>query len=68
MSEEHPKQPVNAKLQAEIDAKLNQHHNRLPKAEKKSRTRLEKITLVMAWVMIILMVGSVVYASISALG
>ncbi|MEX0380398.1 DUF4044 domain-containing protein [Leuconostoc sp. MS02] len=66
MTDEQRTRPVNAKLQAEIDAKLNQH--RIPKAVQKPRTRIEKMTLVMSWVMVVLMVGSVFYAAISALG
>ena len=66
MTDEQTPQPTNAKLQAEIDAKRNQH--RMPKIERKSRTRIEKMTLVMAWLMIILMIGGVFYASINALG
>lgn len=66
MIDEQTTRPVNAKLQAEIDAKLDQH--RVPKIERKSRTRIEKMTLVMSWVMVILMVGSVFYAAINALG
>lgn len=46
MTDEQTPRPTNAKLQAEIDAKLNQH--RMPKIERKSRTRIEKMTLVMA--------------------
>ncbi|MGO2517732.1 MAG: DUF4044 domain-containing protein, partial [Leuconostoc falkenbergense] len=56
MAYDKNKRPVNAKLQAEIDAQLNQH--RVPKIEKKSRTRIEKMILVMSWLMVILMVGS----------
>ena len=41
MTDEQTPQPTNAKLQAEIDAKLNQH--RMPKIERKSRTRIEKM-------------------------
>ena len=66
MTDEQTPRPTNAKLQAEIDAKLNRH--RMPKIERKSRTRIEKMTLVMAWLMIILMIGGVFYASINALG
>lgn len=66
MADDQHKRPVNAKLQAEIDAQLNQY--RVPKIEKKSRTRIEKMILVMSWLMVILMVGSVVYAAVSALG
>lgn len=66
MTDEQTPRPVNAKLQAEIDAKLDQH--RVPKIERKSRTRIEKMTLVMSWVMVILMVGSVFYAAVNALG
>ena len=66
MTDEQTPRPTNAKLQAEIDAKLNQH--RMPKIERKSRTRIEKMTLVMAWLMIILMIGGVFYDSINALG
>lgn len=66
MADDQNKRPVNAKLQAEIDTQLNQH--RVPKIEKKSRTRIEKMILVMSWLMVILMVGSVVYAAVSALG
>ncbi|MBZ6002536.1 DUF4044 domain-containing protein [Leuconostoc gelidum subsp. aenigmaticum] len=66
MTDEQNARPVNTKLQAEIDAKLNQH--RVPKAVQKSRTRIEKMTLIMSWVMVLLMVGSVFYAAISALG
>ncbi|AFS40709.1 MAG: DUF4044 domain-containing protein [Leuconostoc gelidum] len=66
MTDEQNARPVNVKLQAEIDAKLNQH--RVPKAVQKPRTRIEKMTLIMSWVMVVLMVGSVFYAAISALG
>lgn len=66
MTDEQNSRPVNAKLQAEIDAKLNQH--RVPKSKPKSRTRIEKMTLIMSWVMIILLVGGVFYAAISSLG
>ena len=54
MTDEQTPRPTNAKIQAEI--------------ERKSRTRIEKMTLVMAWLMIILMIGGVFYASINALG
>ncbi|GMA70440.1 hypothetical protein GCM10025879_16860 [Leuconostoc litchii] len=66
MTDEQQNRPVNPKLQAEIEAKLNQH--KIPKVDKKPRTRLEKMTLVMSWFMVILMAGSVIYAAISALG
>ncbi|MGX7052030.1 DUF4044 domain-containing protein [Leuconostoc palmae] len=64
---ENPKKTsTDSKLQAEIDAKLNQH--RMPKYEKKVRTRIEKMTLAMSWLMVILMVGGIIYAAINALG
>lgn len=64
---ENPKKTsTNSKLQAEIDAKLNQH--RMPKYEKKVRTHIEKMTLAMSWLMVILMVGGIIYAAINALG
>ena len=66
MTDEQKLRPSNTKLQAEIDAKLAQH--RMPKSKKKPRTRIEKMTLVMSWVMVVLMVGSVFYAAVSALG
>lgn len=66
MTDEQNHRPVNTKLQTEIESKLNQH--KVPKIDKKPRTRLEKMTLVMSWFMVILMAGSVIYAAISALG
>jgi len=58
--------PVNTKLQAEIDAKLNQR--KVQKIEPKRRTRIEKMTLIMSWFMVILMVGGMFYAAVNALG
>ncbi len=66
MAEKMNQSAGNAKLQAEIDAKLNQH--RMPKYEQKARTRIEKMTLVMSWFMVVLMVGGIFYAAANALG
>lgn len=57
-----------SQLEAEIQAAFHKHSQHAPKAKKKEKTRLEKITYVMAWFMILIMVGSVVYGAISALG
>ena len=47
MAEKMNQSAGNAKLQAEIDAKLNQH--RMPKYEQKSRTRIEKMSCHGLW-------------------
>lgn len=66
MTNDSNSRPVNTKLQAEIDAKLNQR--KVQKIEPKRRTRIEKMTLIMSWFMVILMVGGMFYAAVNALG
>ncbi|WP_367300971.1 DUF4044 domain-containing protein [Leuconostoc carnosum] len=66
MTNDSNPRPVNTKLQVEIDAKLNQR--KVQKIEPKRRTRIEKMTLIMSWFMVILMVGGMFYAAVNALG
>ena len=58
----------NDQLESEIQAAFKKHHQNKPTVKKKERTALEKTTLVMAWVMVIIMVGSIIYSAVSALG
>lgn len=60
---------TNQKLDKEIEEGLRRVRPVKPKKEaKKERTKMEKVTMVTTWTMVIVLLGSTIYAAISALG
>ncbi|MDF7626965.1 DUF4044 domain-containing protein [Leuconostocaceae bacterium ESL0723] len=66
MSAEDKNQAVNRKLANEVHQQLSKRP--IPPVEKKSKSGIQKLTLVMTFLMVLILVGSLVYAAVSGLG